>query len=51
MYEIKYRSIKTNEEFTKTFWDIKDAETFINEINASNTFKLCAILNNSYMYD
>ena len=51
MYEVIYLNKTLNKRITATFWNKKDADKFVNQINKNENLVLLAIHNNSYLYD
>lgn len=51
MYEVMLRNNKTQEEFTKVFWNKKEMTNFVRKVNKGKSLTLLMITDNSYMYD
>ncbi len=51
MYEVELLNLKTNEKFTKIFWNLNILKDFIRKCEYSKKVKVITITDNSMFYD
>ena len=51
MYEITLLNLQSNKEFTKTYWNKKELDKFVNKCKYSKKVKIISIKDNSIWYD